>query len=174
MLQLIPPTAFGYRRTREDFKGHTGLTFDPMGPVEAAANLTVGMILNPERAARLAEKPASTLNLDAVIDRLLEATWRKVAASDPTDRTVDAVVLYHLMALASNAAAPGQVRAITFGKLVELRAYLEAERGGSPDWLYQTKYSISQIKNFENNPKEVNVPRPVEPPPGQPIGCDWN
>jgi hypothetical protein len=74
ILQLIPPPAFGYRRTREDFKGHTGLTFDPMGPVEASANLTVGLLLNPERAARLAQKPANTLDLGAVIDRLLEAT----------------------------------------------------------------------------------------------------
>jgi hypothetical protein len=79
------------------------------------------------------------------------------------------VVLYHLMALASNAAVPEQVRAITFGKLVALRTFLESGK-----FIYQTKYFISQIKSFENNPKEVNVPKPVEPPPGQPIGCDWN
>ncbi len=168
ILAWMPPHAFGYRRTQEDFKGRTGLTFDPMGPVEAAANLTVGLILNEERAARLAQKPANSLNLDTVIDRLLEATWRKGSASDATDRTVDSVVLYHLMSLASNAGAPEQVRAIAFAKLGALRTYLESEQSAL------AKYSVAQIKAFESNPKEINVAKPIEPPPGQPIGCDWN
>jgi hypothetical protein len=168
ILSLLPPPAFGFHRTREDFKGHTGLTFDPMGPVEAAANLTVGLILNPERAARLAEKPSGTLDLAAVIRRLLKATWENGPGNDLTERTVDSVVVYHLMALASNAAAPDEVRAIAFQELRGLRMTLESLN----DPL--ASYTAARIKAFENNPKEVDVPKPVEPPPGQPIGCDWN
>jgi hypothetical protein len=168
ILSLLPPPAFGFRRTREDFKGHTGLTFDPMAPVEAAANLTVSLILNPERAARLAEKPAGTLDLAAVIRRLLKATWEKGLGSDLTERTVDSVVVYHLMALASNAAAPDQVRAIAFQELGRLRSTLESSNEAL------ASYTVARIKAFENNPREVDVPKPVEPPPGQPIGCDWN
>jgi len=173
IVSLLPPPAFGFARTREDFKGHTGLTFDPMGPVEAAANLTVGLILNTDRAARLAEKSAGTLDLAAVIRRLLTATWEKGAASDLTERTVDSVVVYHLMALASNAGAPDQVRAIALQDLGRLRRTLEAAHGDS-DWDALASYTAARIKAFENNPKEVDVPKPVEPPPGQPIGCDWN
>jgi hypothetical protein len=174
ILSLLPPPAFGFDRTREDFEGHTGLTFDPMGPVEAAANLTVGLILNPERAARLAEKPAGTLNLAAVIRRLVRATWEKGAASDLTERTVDSVVVYHLVALASNAGAPDQVRAIALQELGVLRSMLEASPGRTTDWDALASYTAARIKAFENNPKEVDLPKPVEPPPGQPIGCDWN
>jgi hypothetical protein len=173
ILSVLPPPAFGFQRTREDFKGHTGLTFDPMGPVEAAANLTVGLILNPERAARLAEKPAGTLDFAAVIRRLLRATWEKGPASDLTERTVDSVVVYNLMALASNAGAPEQVRAIALQELGHLRSTLESVHGTS-DWDALASYTAARIKAFENNPKEVDVPKPVEPPPGQPIGCDWN
>jgi hypothetical protein len=168
ILSLLPPPAFGFQRTREDFKGHTGLTFDPMGPVEAAANLTVGLILNPERAARLAEKPAGTLDLGDVILRLLKATWYKGPESDLTEQTVDSVVVYHLMALASNAAAPERVRAIVFQALGQLRGALESSNEAL------ARYTVARIKAFENNPKEVDLPKPVEAPPGQPIGCDWN
>jgi hypothetical protein len=173
ILSLLPPAAFGFGRTREDFKGHTGLTFDPMGPVEAASDLTVSLILHPERAARLAEKPAGTLDLGAVIDRLVDVTWRKGPSSDLTDRTVDSVVVYYLMALASNAGAPEQVRAIALAKLSRLRTDLESQHGGS-DWGALAAYTAARIKAFENNPKEIDVSKPAEPPPGQPIGCDWN
>jgi hypothetical protein len=30
-------------------------------------------------------------------------------------------------------------------------------------------YAAAQIKRFEENPKEIGVPKPAEPPPGQPI-----
>jgi len=32
-------------------------------------------------------------------------------------------------------------------------------------------FAAAQIERFERDPKVVTVPRPVEPPPGQPIGC---
>ena len=38
-LALFPPRAFGYRRTRESFKGNTGITFDPLAAPETAASL---------------------------------------------------------------------------------------------------------------------------------------
>jgi hypothetical protein len=31
-------------------------------------------------------------------------------------------------------------------------------------------FALAQIKKFEENPKEMNLPRPLEPPDGQPIG----
>ncbi len=173
ILSLLPPPAFEYPRTREDFKGRTGLTFDPMAPVEAATNLTVGLILNPERAARLAQKPAGTLDLAKVISRLLQATWDQGASSDLTERTVDSVVVYQLMALASNADAPDEVRATALSQLRRLRIALESTQGDTA-WDALASYTAARIKAFENNPKEIDVPKPADPPPGQPIGCDWN
>ncbi|HBY62558.1 MAG TPA: peptidase, partial [Solibacterales bacterium] len=53
LLKILPPRAEGYERSRESFRHRTGLTFDALGPAEAAAELTLSLLLNPERAARL-------------------------------------------------------------------------------------------------------------------------
>ena len=73
----------GYDRSREDFTGHTGLVFDALGPPEAAASLTVGLILNPERDARLVVNHGRDPNapsLDEVMHQLLVATWKAPAS----------------------------------------------------------------------------------------------
>src|SRR5579864_1406468 len=85
ILALIPPRAMGYPRTRENFPHRTGLTFDPVAAAESAANLTAGLILHPERAARLVEyhaEDASLPGLDEVIDRLIGATWKAELAQN--------------------------------------------------------------------------------------------
>ena len=41
LIELIPPRAFGYPRTRETFNSRTGLTFDYLAAAETATNLTL-------------------------------------------------------------------------------------------------------------------------------------
>ena len=166
ILKLIPPTAFEYSRTREDFRGRTGIIFDPLGAAESAANLTVGLLLNPERAARLVQQ--TTPNLGETIDRLIGATWKVAGGHSPLQQTIDSVVLYHLMTLAANANASEPVKAVAFSRLKSLRAWLEGKPLKDP----LAELAIAQIRKFEQDPKEVNVPKPADPPPGQPIGCD--
>jgi len=177
-LALIPPTAEGYRRTREDFRAHTGLTFDPLGAAESAADLTARLILNPERAARLVQyhaQDASIPGLGEVIDRLIGATWK---AAPPAGlqgeirRTVNNVVLYHLMVLANSESASGQVRAIASAKIEALRKYAEGAAAKDEAQQAHLAWAASQIKRYRENPKEIPVSKPVEAPPGQPIGCD--
>jgi hypothetical protein len=31
---------------------------------------------------------------------------------------------------------------------------------------------LAQIDRFQKNPKEITLPKPLEAPPGQPIGCE--
>ena len=38
-----------------------------------------------------------------------------------------------------------------------------------PCW--EQAWAVAQIERFERDPKVIPVPRPLEPPPGQPIGC---
>ena len=167
LLALIPPRAFSHDRTREDFRTRTGLTFDPVGAAESAANLTVRLILNPERAARLIQQHASDPAIDGlgeVIDKLLARTWRAPAASGlqrEVQRAVNYVVLYHLMSLAHDDGAPARAREIAWEKLQAMKTW------AGP-------YAASLIQRYQENPKEIPVTRPPEPPPGQPIGCDWN
>jgi hypothetical protein len=177
ILALIPPPANQDERTRENFKGRTGVGFDPLAAAEAAASHVVGLILHPQRAARLVQfsaMDAKNPGLGEVIDALLASTWKaapRAGMQGEIQRTVDAVVLYHLMALASNDTAPAQVRAIARHRLNKLAASLATAPAG---WEEFHQYARERVKRFEENPKEITVPKPAEAPPGQPIGCDWN
>jgi hypothetical protein len=86
--------------------------------------------------------------------------------------------LYHLMALAINQQAAPQARAIAERKIDELRQYLaRAAEATDPNQRAHSTFALAQIKRFQENPKELNLPRPAEPPPGQPIGdlaCDYD
>src|SRR5262249_50916112 len=114
VLKLIPPQAHGFYRTRETFHSRTGLTFDALGAAESAANLTIGLMLHPERAGRLIQYPArdaSLPSLDQVIDRLMSATFRRMPVKgleEEVRRVVDDVALHHLMALSINESAHAQ------------------------------------------------------------------
>jgi hypothetical protein len=57
--------------------------------------------------------------------------------------------------------------------LVGLRKWLDGIAGGDSEVNAQRLFAGAQIRRFEENPKEVIVPKPADPPPGQPIGCDW-
>ena len=178
LIALIPPRAIGFPRTHEDFRNRTGLTFDPVGAAESAATIPAGLILHPERAARLVQYHAEDASLPAlseVIGKLLEATWKAPAApglGSQVQRAVDSVVLYDLMALAANENAPAQVRAIAFDELAMLRTWLSAQTTADDSLRAFYSYGAAQIRKFESNPKEISLPKPVEPPPGQPIGCE--
>ncbi len=178
LLALIPPRAIGYPRSPENFRNHTGVTFDPLGAAESAASLTVSLILQPERAARLVQYHAQDNNLpglDEVVDRLLAASWKAepvLGLGGQVQRAVDGVVLYDLMALEANEHAPLQVRATALGKLVALREWLAGQAPADSSLKAYFQFAVAQIKRFEANPKEIGVPKPADPPPGQPIGAD--
>ncbi len=178
VVKLIPPSANGYPRTREDFRERTGLTFDPIGAAESAANLTAGLILNPQRAARLVQHHAEDTtapSLDEVIEKTLQFTWHAAPAAGlaaQVQRATSSVVLFHLMDLAANENAPAQVRATAFGKLAELREWLSSAPANDSALKAFYTFSAAQIKRFEANPKEIGIPHPPLAPPGQPIGDD--
>ncbi len=168
LLRVIPPMPNGYGRTRESFASRTGLTFDPLAAVESAANLTLGLVLNAQRAARLVQyhaRDASTPSLESVLDAVLQSTWlapRAQGMVGEVQRTVESVALYHLMALASNQGAPMRVRAAAWKVLDQL------SRSVAPGDT-QRMHGVELIRRFREDPKTIPMPAPVEPPPGQPI-----
>ncbi len=176
VLDLIPPRVFGFPRNRETFKARTGLVFDPMGAVEAAAGLTLGQILHPERAARLIQQHArdpKVPGLDAVIDEVLAATWKRARVAGlgaETQRVVDDVTLYYLMALAGDVSTAAQVRAIGEAKLQELKAWIATVPPADGTQRAHLRYGAAQIEKFLKDPKVVPIAKPREAPPGQPIG----
>lgn len=183
LLRVIPPRPPGYSRTRENFRGRTGLTFDALAPVEAAANLTLSLLFNGQRAARLIEQNAragEAPSLDAVIEAILRATWdapRRAGLQGEAQRVIDYSALHHLMELAADMQTTAHARATALATLDRLSRKWKAQGAADPAFRAQLHYGVELIAKFRDNPKDFS-PRPsLEPPPGQPIGdiaCDWD
>jgi hypothetical protein len=179
ILNQLPPRPPGYPRTRETFPYRTGVTFDPLAGAEAASNLTVSLLLDPERAARLVQYHAQSSDnpgLDEVTAKLIGATWGTSAGpglSREVQRTVRYVVLAHLMSLAGDDSAAPQVRAIASLRLDDLKKRAAA-MAASNDVMdrAQGHYATELIDQFSREPGKFVLPKAVEPPPGQPIGAD--
>ena len=181
--KLIPPRPSGIE-PYEDFPSHTGLTFDPLGAAETSANMTVGVLLDPARAARLIQyhsQDAQQPGFNEVLDALLNTTWKSKPRSGElaaTQRVVDDVALNQMMALAANEKAGDEVRAATLFKLTELRGWLakQAPLVSDPQQKAHMLYAVAQIRKFEQEPVQVLKPTPMlEAPPGAPIGMtEWN
>jgi hypothetical protein len=185
IVRLIPPRPAGFPSTRELFSGRTGLTFDPLGAAESAATLTAGLVFHRERAARLVEYHArdpKLPGLEEVIDRTAAATWKaphEASAAGEVQRVVDSVLLRHLMALAASEEASAQVRAVASAKLAEWKVWAASAPAADPAQRTHLRQMAREIDRFEKDPKSLSLPKPAEPPPGQPIGaswmsCDWN
>jgi hypothetical protein len=177
LLRLIPPRPPSYEETRDLFQGRTGRTFDPLAVAETAAGITVGLLLHPERAARLVEhhsRDPEAPGFGEVMDRLISATW-KTTHEDPRNaeiqRVVDGIVFYNLVKLAKDENAASQVRSIAHLKLGDLRGWLEeeAEAEEDADQRAHYAYGAAQIGLFQRDPDRVRLTKPLEPPQGPPI-----
>jgi hypothetical protein len=181
ILKLIPPQPSGYSRTNENFDSKTGLTFDPLSAAESAANLTVRLILNSDRAARLLEyhdRNEENPGLNEVIDKLVNATWNSVKSKDNYDadiqRIVDNVVLKDLINLSNDNNSNSEVRAITLMKLMNLKKSLidKLKNEKNEKEIAHFLYAINIIDQYEKNPATFKSSDEIEIPAGQPIGSD--
>lgn len=175
LLQLLPPRPAGYGMTRELFPRHTGGMFDAVAPAAAAADLTIGFLLAPQRAARVVEQHAidpSIPGLDAVIARLFAATFAAPAANPyeaEIARVVQRTAIEHVMNLAGGSPMP-QVRAIASHMLSQQRAKLVPSAADVSQAAHASLLA-ADIKRFLERPappaQRVDLP---EAPPGAPIG----
>jgi hypothetical protein len=93
VLALIPPRPFRFDpNPREVFKRHTGLAFDALAPPEAAIGLTLRMILNPERCARLIQQKARDPRLPDLND-VFSQLHGAIAKSPMLSRLITWVIL---------------------------------------------------------------------------------
>jgi hypothetical protein len=75
--------------------------------------------------------------------------------------------------LAADETAAGQVRAIAFQELDELKTWLTKQIKKENDKSQRAHhlFAISQISQFQKNPNQIKTYKPVEPPAGPPIGA---
>ena len=171
-LDLFPPRAFGYSRTRESFKGYTGVAFDAIAAPETAADMTLEFLLHPERASQLIEQKSldeKNLGLVELIDTLLANTIFKSHKDTYLSEVQNAInyrVVYHLMNLAKKEKVHGQVNAIANFKLNELKLKLMPK---SDLFSFETVKRINEFQEHPENFKSIPV---ATIPDGSPIGMD--
>ncbi len=188
-LKLIPPRAFRYDpNPREVFKRRTGMVFDALAPAETAANLTLRLLLNPERCARLVRQKAidPTLpGLTDVLDKLRETIVKspfliQEGYSSEIARQTEKLLLDHLIRLATNREADGRVREQTHETLLKININYAGK-------LAPTAYAYRMwvIAQYLNQPDRIsgNITSAQPAPDGAPIDpgqewlldteCDW-
>ncbi len=184
ILDLIPPRPPGYGMHRELFPRTTGDTFDPLSPATIASDVTIGFLLQLDRASRMVAQHAvnpQLPGLEDVIDRLTRATFDAATASPyeaAVRRAEERVLVDRVMWLA--AASPNsQVRAIASFKLSKLASRLRAGVAKTEADTAQRALIAADIKRFLERPLDPNRPIPLpapDAPPGAPIGDmgqDW-
>jgi hypothetical protein len=178
VLQLIPPRPPGKPKSRETFPTSTGKVFEPIGAAQSAASLTLQVLLEPSRAARMIATNARNAlwpGFDELTDDLLRATWfasQQAGIDGEIQRTTNHLVLERLMVLAMNKEADSQVRAIALDAVSRLDDWLTlpANSESSSQWRAHYGYARYQIEQLRNDPSSVEQYAPVTVPPGEPIG----
>ncbi len=174
VLDLIPPTAFGYGGgTAEGFPARAGAqTFDPVAAAGIAADLAISGLLDPIRAQRLVVQGARDRGAPdflEVVSRLVAAAWKPGPAVDRYGRAlqdeVQNLVVNRLKGLAANEDASTEVRAeATAG----LRAILTVARTRTSAHAAAAR---DDIERFFRRPEPTEKrTAPLPPPAGEPIG----
>ena len=170
ILKMLPPSAHRYA-AGEAFPGRTQLLFDPLGAAEAAASLTLEILLHPARMARLVAYGSlgDYPNLEEVVDRLLEVTWgAQTQGSDYLTQVLHVaqrVTINEMMTQAASDENSGEVRAVLTQALARLASSLESIRSPSS---HQTT-AVADIRRWQADPTGSVPAEALTMPPGDPI-----
>lgn len=174
-LGLFPPRAFGYNRTRESFKGKTGVAFDPLSAANTASDMTLKYLLHPQRANRLVLQKSldeNQLSLEEVISELLKKTFE----TSYDDKYLNAIndraknnFLKYLMNLAVNSQSYTEVKGIANMTISEISKKIPVYNQ------YNNSADIQfgfMIKEFYEHPEKFKIEVSPKIPDGSPIGSD--
>ncbi|GAA4808050.1 zinc-dependent metalloprotease [Litoribaculum gwangyangense] len=173
-LSLFPPRAFGYNRTRESFKGLTGVSFDPLSAASTASDLTLKLLLHPERMNRLIQQKSldiEQIGIKEVFNELINNTFKtnyNDAYLEEVQQMVNVEVLQHLMNLAVSDKAFFQVKSEANDAINLLSKLLYDKKRPVK---YASQYS-TMISEFRKNPDKFKLKDSPKIPDGSPIGSD--
>ena len=175
LVNLFPPRAFNYRRTRESFKSKAGVAFDPFGAVETASAMSLELLLHPERVTRLVQHKSldtDQLGLEEVLDQLIDSTIQQ-RYKDPYYQELQNIVNYQflnqLFHLSSNNEMYWQVNAIVNDRIDKINTLLKNSKVTGIQKIYH-KEMLRLISNFKKNPTKFIKPITPKIPDGSPIG----
>ncbi len=169
-LSLFPPRAFSYGRSRESFKGKTGVGFDALSVTSTASDMTLKLLLHPERANRLVQQKGldgSQLGLDEMLRKVIASSFKKNykdAYLNEVQQMINVNVLKYIMNLAVNDKSYFQVNAIANEAIKSIFESLDNST-------YSFQYK-RLIKQFNEEPEEFKLEASPKIPDGSPIGSD--
>ncbi|MDH3531473.1 MAG: zinc-dependent metalloprotease, partial [Gammaproteobacteria bacterium] len=172
LAEQISPRPPGYPKGRETFNGNTGNVFDALAPAASAVTLTLDVLLNPQRAARMAGSAGP--GFEVITDGLLDAGWFAPGAQGTAAalrRQTGSLVLTRLMQLSSDAGATPEVRAIALEAVNRLSDWLDAQTPAGR--MSRAHYALArqQIERWRRDPAIIETLVPATSPPGAPIGA---
>ena len=178
ILKMIPPKPPGYSRGRESFSSRMGLAFDPFSAAESIANVSLMLLLHPERASRLVEQHAANTKapgLHTVLDQLMINTWKTNPSNSrqaELGRIVDQLFLKHLFILTNDETTLPQVRAIAWMEIEKLEKRLTKRMNETSSRFDQAHYTfaLKEINRFKQHPEAWEAPEELKIPDGSPIG----
>lgn len=168
--QLTPQIDGGFQGG-ETFDGRTGPVFDVLSAADVAADMTIGALLHPARAARLVafhRRDPGALGFEEVLDVLETQAFARVAS--PRQQEIAHVIQTRLAKALMDlsvqpGAAPG-VRARAEARLYAISGRLSGGSGDHASWL-AGRISAHLARGVDA--AEAGVPS-TEVPPGSPIG----
>jgi Met-zincin/Domain of unknown function (DUF5117) len=180
LLKIMPPRPPGLERTRESFPSETGLTFDPIATAESAADLTLAVLLDPARASRLVQyhmRVPDAPSLRGVLEAISKTTAERPEGghtmSSEVERAVEFRALEATLSLAVNPQASTQARAIARSHINDvLKEFTTAAPLTDTAEAIHRAALIARINDFERDPAKFVPAKPIEAPPGMPIGDD--
>jgi hypothetical protein len=189
VLALLGPRPSGYdgpvnnsnSPVGELFRGRTDPAFDEISAARTLAQMIVDGILQRERAARLvtfASRGPNMLTLSETIDSLVARTWEgKDGPATPKlvalRRVTQRSVADRLMAMAADAEALPEVRAVAEYEIVRLRP-IALRHAAAGDTMNRAHWS-SIAGDFARWMDRRELPKPTPAlvaPPGDPFGME--
>ncbi|MBT8072004.1 MAG: zinc-dependent metalloprotease [Gammaproteobacteria bacterium] len=178
LLDSIPPRPPGHGLGRESFSRDTGTVFDPLSPAASAISLTLDVLINPHRAARMNAFHASDASMPGfpvVLDAMAQSCWfdaRQSGINGAIQRLAGNQFLQRLLKLTSDADAAPELRAQAYHSIQKLDAFLAKQKPDrlEAEWAAHYRFARLNIATLKNDPSRVPPGKVQSAPPGSPIG----
>lgn len=180
-LKLFPPRAYNYPRTRESFKSMTGVSFDPFSAVSTASEMSLSLLLNPERMNRLVVQSSlynassKNMNLSHLLTTLTSYTFKtQYNQSDEAtnkyffenQQVINNNYLKFLLNLASNKKSFFHVKSKANKEIRSIATFLSSKKNKN---IYSSEY-LRTINKFNSKPELFELKSSPKIPDGSPIG----
>jgi hypothetical protein len=180
-LKLFPPRAYNYPRTRESFKSMTGVSFDPFSAVSTASEMSLSLLLSPERMNRLVVQSSlynassKNMNLSHLLTTLTSNTFKtQYNQSDEAtnkyffenQQVINNNYLKFLLNLASNKKSFFHVKSKANKEIRSIATFLSSKKNKN---IYSSEY-LRTINKFNSKPELFELKSSPKIPDGSPIG----